>query len=32
VIVDARFEEAGGSEEIRIQRSPVVLTAATCPG
>jgi hypothetical protein len=32
VVVDARLEEAGGSEEVRIQRSPVVLTAATCPG
>jgi len=32
VVVDSRLEEAGGSEEIRIQRSPVVLTAATCPG
>ena len=32
VVVDARLEQAGGSEEVRIQRSPVVLTAATCPG
>ena len=32
VVVDARLEVAAGSEEIRIQRSPVVLTAATCPG
>jgi len=32
VIVDARLDEAGGGEEVRIQRSPVVLTAATCPG
>jgi hypothetical protein len=32
VVVDARLEEAAGREEVRIQRSPVVLTAATCPG
>jgi NlpE C-terminal OB domain len=32
VVVDARLEQAGGSEEVRIQRSPAVLTAATCPG
>ena len=32
VVVDARLEQAGSSEEVRIQRSPAVLTAATCPG